>query len=212
MVEFSIFGIRVRVEPFFWVFLALIGGGFQALASNSPEAYLGVALFVLAGFVSILIHELGHALMIKKFGLPTEIVLTTFGGYASYPAGILTRRKSFVVTAAGPLLQLVCGGIVFVALISAPPLGGKLHLFFHYFVVVSIFWAVLNCLPIYPMDGGQMLGAILGPRRAKALYMTGMTTAGIMGMIALAFGSILLMVFMGLFAFQNYQLYQQSRY
>ena len=106
MIQFSLFGIPVRVELIFWLTLALIGGG---LSARDSESLLVVALFVLAGFVSVLIHEMGHALMIRKFKLPTQVVLAAFGGYATYPPGILTRKQSFIVTAAGPVIQLVFG-------------------------------------------------------------------------------------------------------
>ena len=95
MIEFKLFGIPVRVEPLFWLTIAILGGG---LSAKSSEGLLLVALFVLAAFVSVLIHEMGHAMMIRKFGLPTEITLTTLGGYATYPAGVLSRKKSFLVT------------------------------------------------------------------------------------------------------------------
>ena len=102
MLSFRLFGIPVRIEPWFWVILALIGGGLRA---NDALSMLWVLLFVLAGFISILVHELGHALTVRKFGLSPAITLIAFGGYASFPAGRLTRKQSFLVTAAGPGVQ-----------------------------------------------------------------------------------------------------------
>lgn len=209
MIQFSLFGIPVRVEPLFWLTLALLGGGLHA---TNADALLDVAMFVLAGFLSVLVHEMGHALMIRKYNLPTQVVLTTLGGYATYPSGVLTRKKSFLVTAAGPLIQLVFGGMVFAAVFFLPDQGGRLDLFFLYLIVISIVWALFNCLPIYPLDGGQMLAAILGPRRAKGLHMTGMITAGIVGALALSGGQLFVALFMGMFLYQNYQLYQQYKY
>lgn len=211
MIRFKIFGIPVTVEPWFWLTMAFIGGGFSALQSNNPEAFLRVALFVLAGFVSILIHELGHALTIRKFGLPTQITLTTFGGYATHPAGILSRTKSFLVTAAGPAIQIVFGLLVLLIYINTSMPSDHIEYFVFILAAISIIWAVFNCLPIFPLDGGQMLASILGPRRAKILHMTGIICAIIIGLIGLKFGYMLVLVFMGLFAWQNYQMLQQNR-
>ena len=212
MIRFNIFGIPVRVEVWFWITLALLGDDpkFSALNSNNPTVYLHVALFVLAGFVSILIHELGHALMIKKYKLPTEIVLTTMGGYATYPSGRLSRKQSFLVTLAGPAVQLIFGLLILFGIqqqFVMPSLA--VGYFVSKLVVISIVWAVFNCVPIFPLDGGQMLAAVLGPRRAKGLYITGMVTAAILGLWALSVGSIFMTAFMGFFVYQNYQFYQR---
>ena len=72
MFSFRIFNIPVRVEPWFWVTLALIGG---ALRANTKEALIAVLFFLLAGFISILVHELGHALTARFFRHRVEIVL-----------------------------------------------------------------------------------------------------------------------------------------
>lgn len=208
MIQFSLFGIPVRVEPMFWLTCSFLGGIFYARTS---EALLLVALFVIAAFVSVLIHEMGHALMIRKFRQPTAVTLSAFGGYATYPAGVLTRKKSFLVTAAGPAIQIAFGlGVLFLApFISLE--SSHLDSFVTYLVWVSIIWAVFNCLPIYPLDGGQMLAAVLGPRRAKALHVTGMVCAGLVGLYALTSGFMLMGIFMGMFTWQNYQMLQQHR-
>ncbi len=208
MIQFSLFGIPVRVEPWFWVTTAFLGG---ALYATNQEAMLETAMFMLAAFVSVLIHEMGHALMIKKFKLPTQVVLTFMGGYATYPPGILTRKRSFLVTLAGPAVQFAFGiGVLFLR-DYLPAHGTQANSFFFYLVWISLVWAVFNCLPIYPMDGGQMLAAILGPRRAKAVHMTGIITAAAIGMLALTSGQMFIAIFMGMFAYQNYQYYQQVR-
>ena len=76
MVRFTIFGIPVQIQPFFWITLAIIGG---ALGADSRAAIFSILLFVLASFISILVHELGHALTARKFGaqVGSTIMLTT---------------------------------------------------------------------------------------------------------------------------------------
>ena len=143
--------------------MAFIGGGLHA--ANSIDI-MYVFVFVFAGFLSILVHELGHAVMIRKFGLPTSITLQAFGGYASYPAGRLNRKQSFIVTAAGPAVQFAFGVLLIIAARSiAMPEGSLFRPFLQDLIWVSIVWSILNCLPVYPMDGGQMLAAVIGPKK-----------------------------------------------
>jgi Zn-dependent protease len=209
MIQFSILGIPVRVEPWFWITMAFIGGGLNA--ANSTDILL-VFVFVFAGFLSIMIHELGHALTIRKYGLPTAITLQAFGGYASFPPGKLDRKQSFVVTAAGPALQFAFGVmlIIFTPNISIPE--GSLFLpFLRDLIWVSIAWSILNCLPVYPMDGGQMMAAILGPKRQHNVHLISSLVAVAVGIAGyLYLGTILLPIFMALFAWQNWQSYQAS--
>jgi stage IV sporulation protein FB len=209
MLSFNLFGIPVRVQPWFWVTLALIGGG---LSANDSLSMLLVVMFVLAGFVSVLVHELGHALTVRKFGLPTSITLIAFGGFASYPAGVLTRKQSFMVTAAGPALQLALGILVAAIRVSVEvPPASLLNHFTFYLVLVSVAWALLNCLPIFPMDGGQMLAAVLGPKRQRYVYLTGAVCAAIIGLLAFTqLSSYLLPIFMAYFAWKNWQSFQQQ--
>lgn len=209
MLNFTILGIPVRVEPWFWITMAFIGGGLHA--ANSADILL-VLVFVFAGFLSILIHELGHALTIRKFGLPTAITLQAFGGYATFPAGKLTRQQSFMVTAAGPAVQFALGVLLIVlARNIAIPEGSLFLPFLSNLIWVSIAWSILNCLPVYPMDGGQMLAAILGPKKQHYVYLISSIVAVAVGIAGYLFlGTILLPIFMALFAWQNWQSYQTS--
>ncbi len=189
--------------------MAFIGGGLHA--ANSTDILL-VLVFVFAGFLSIMIHELGHALTIRKYGLPAAITLRAFGGYASFPAGMLDRKQSFVVTAAGPALQFVFGVLLIVLAPSISIPEGSLFLpFLRDLIWVSIAWSILNCLPVYPMDGGQMMAAILGPKKQHNVHLISSIVAVIIGVAGyLYLGTILLPIFMAFFAWQNWQSYQAS--
>jgi len=207
MLQFRCFGIPVRVQPWFWLTLLLIGGGLSA--SNSVE-FMRVGMFIIAGFLSILIHEMGHATMIRRYGLPAEITLVAFGGFASYPPGRLDRKQSFLVTAAGPGIQLAFGlaALALLKLIPIPP-GSLLLYLAVFFVWVSIFWAVFNCLPIHPMDGGQMLAALLGPRRQRTVFATSAVCAILIGLLGYGLlRSWLIPVFMALLAYKNIRDFQ----
>ena len=129
-----------------------------------------------------MIHELGHALTIRKYGLPAAITLRAFGGYASFPADKLDRKQSFVVTAAGPALQFVFGVLLIVLAPSISIPEGSLFLpFLRDLIWVSIAWSILNCLPVYPMDGGQMMAAILGPKKQHNVHLISSIVAVIIG-------------------------------
>lgn len=208
MFRFNLFGITVTVEPWFWLTMAFLGG---ALRVDSKDGFLNVILFVMAGFISILIHEMGHALMIRKYKLPTQIVLTTFGGYATHPAGVLSRKQSFLVTAAGPGIQIVLGLLALAFIWNFKMPSQPFAHFAWTLCGISLFWAVLNCLPIFPLDGGQMLAAILGPHRAKATHTTGVVCSGILGILAFSSRQYFIAIFMGFFAYQNYQMLKQVR-
>lgn len=207
MLNFSIFGIPVSVQPFFWLTMALLGG---ALRTNSAEALLSLVLFMLAGFISILVHELGHALTIKHYRLPTQITLHGFGGYASYPGGILTRSQSFLVTAAGPAFQLVLALIAYVLMRRLPITGITPFLVSLYFV--SFFWALLNLLPVLPMDGGQLVNATLGPARIRTTLWISIITGVGVGIYALKIGQPFLAILLGMFAFQAGQALRETRW
>lgn len=210
MVRFSIFGIPVLVHPFFWLTMAIIGG---ALWADSAQDLLLVAIFVVAGFVSILIHELGHALTARKFGARVEIVLQAFGGYAAYSGVRMTRPQSFTITAAGPAVQILLGLLAVSLLRQSSDLNPNAAHFLGALAWVSIVWALLNLLPVLPMDGGQMLNAILGPERVKLTLTISLVTAVTTGLLLYArFGSILILIFMGMFAWQSWQALRENRW
>jgi len=210
MLSFTIFGIPVRIEPWFWLTMVFIGGGLHARGSTG---IILVGVFVLAGFISILVHELGHALTIRKYGLPTAITLVAFGGFATYPPGILDRKQSFLVSAAGPALQFLLGIAMILVLRFVPvPPESLLFVLIRDTMLVSIIWAIFNCLPIYPMDGGQLLAAVLGPKRQRYVFLTGAVCAVLIGFLGFRyFGGFILPIFMALMAWKNWQDFQNSR-
>lgn len=208
MVEFSIFKIPVRVEVSFWITIGLLGVLWNQ--GTPSDLLVNAGLFVFAAFLSILIHELGHALMIRKFKLPTQIVLSSFGGYATYPPGYLTRLQSFLVTLAGPLLQATVGVLVLYTLFDHVP-NNKMLLLVFYFVNVSIIWAVFNCVPVLPLDGGRMVEAALGPRRIKTTLLISVISASLLAVLGFVFKQPFVAIFMIMFAWQNYQAYEQYK-
>jgi Zn-dependent protease len=211
MIRFSIFGFPVRIEPFFWVVLVLLGS--MGTRGGSREEILGVGLFVVAGFVSILVHELGHAFAGRRFGAHSEITLHGFGGYAAFSGGGFTRGQSFLVTAAGPALQILLGGAAYALLTST---SGMTQPAVHFFVMlwlISWIWAGLNLLPVVPLDGGQMLHAALGPERVNLTLWISILTALVSAVLVFRIlGSFIFPIFLGMFAWKAWKALQERNF
>ena len=207
MLRFTLLGIPVQIQPWFWLTMVFVGGGD---AANSRDALLRLTLFVLAGFISILVHELGHALTGRAFGARSEITLQAFGGYAEFAGGHFTRPQHFLVTAAGPFVQVLLGVAIWLLIPDLRSLKSDAGYFWQSLAYISLFWAALNLLPVLPLDGGQMLNAILGPARLRVtLWISILTAVGVGLLVFNRTGSILFPLFLGLFAFRSWQALRQ---
>jgi Zn-dependent protease len=211
MVRFSLFGIPIEIQPWFWISLLLIGG-MSVTDASSADGIIVLCLFVLAGFISILVHELGHALVGRSFGAPTAITLQAFGGYASFPPGAFTRKQNFLMTAAGPFFQMVLGGLFLVFSIFAPIPQTLIADFIGFVIIISFFWAILNLIPVIPLDGGRLMESILGPKRTKLTLSISMMVAIVAAILMFTkTGSFLFPIFLGMMAYQNWQALQHYR-
>jgi len=218
VIRFRLFGFPVTVEPWHWAILAFCG---DALGIKESEDLLPVLLFMAAGVVSILIHEIGHALTMRLFGgRHISIVLHGWGGQAASQGASFSRGQHILISLAGPLLQLACGLVVLIAVImSAATSSGSTVLeaspvyeLLSSFIEVSLFWAVLNLIPVYPMDGGQILRGILGPRRIQLTFQISIIVAIFVGVLGLIYlGRFLLPIFMVFFAVENYKALKRTR-
>ena len=147
----TIFGIPVRLHLTFLLFvgwLALSGGG------------SGMAL-VLGLFLCVLLHELGHALAARRFGIETrDIVLYPIGGVATL-TGRLRATQELVVALAGPAVNVVIAAALFG--LRRLGLGGE---FAFDLAAANAIMAAFNMIPAFPMDGGRVLRAFLAQRRS----------------------------------------------
>lgn len=162
MLRFQLFGFPILIQWMFWLNTALMGG---AISASSPQEFRRVIGWVIAVLVSIIIHELGHAFAMRSFGdRRVGIVLYAFGGFAQ-GSRRFTRSQDIQLTAAGPGLQIACGLAVGWIMKIWPVSNLWLRDLGDAFTVVSIFWALLNLLPILPLDGGRLCAAFLGKMR-----------------------------------------------
>lgn len=182
MLRFTLFGFPVQIHGMFWINNALMGGALSA--GNSPEAFRSVLAWVVAVLLSILIHELGHAMAMRNYGdRRVGIVLYAFGGLAigSKPR---TRQEDFLVSAAGPGLEILAGLAVGWATTLWPPPSLWLRQMLDAFTVVSIFWALLNLVPVLPLDGGHLCQAWLGPRKRRQVLIISLTCAVVLALLS----------------------------
>ena len=209
MLEFKIFNIPVKVEPWFWIVLALLGG---AIGADSKSALLQILMFLAAGFISILVHELGHALTARHFGHRVRILLHGFGGLAFYQGGGHTRKRTFLITAAGPAIQIVLGLLALALFNQFGGMSRPTREFLWILYWISFVWALLNLLPILPLDGGRLLESILGPGRIRLTLTISMATAVLVCLLCLSSGRIFGAMLTGIFAYESYKGLRQLSY
>ena len=111
--RFKLFGMPVAVHWFFWLVALLISPVLHV--ANSPQGFQLLVIWIAVVFVSILVHEFGHAFAFRRYGGRPSIMLWGMGGFATAP-GRYTRNQNIVITAAGPGVQLVLAGIFYLLL------------------------------------------------------------------------------------------------
>ena len=167
---FRLFGFEVEVRLGFWLTALLLG----SQGNFDTESLKRVLLWTPILFVSILVHELGHAFAIKWQKLQPSIVLHFMGGLTSWREVLpVSRRARIVISLAGPFAGFLLGGLVFATVlvlaatgVHIPPespirdaLGMALW--------INIIWGAVNLMPVLPFDGGHVLEQALGPRRQR---------------------------------------------
>ena len=166
----SFAGIQVRVHATFLILLAWVAFASYQLRGTVSDAVSGV-VFILAVFASVVLHEYGHALMARHFGIPTkEITLLPIGGVAQLERIPKEPQRELAVAVAGPAVTI---GIVIVLLAvllaTGLPTGPGVLLregapFLSRLMWVNVWLAVFNAIPAFPMDGGRVLRAVLATR------------------------------------------------
>jgi Zn-dependent protease len=155
--NFRLFGFRVRVHPLFWLGAVLLGA--SILNHRDGNGLLYLLIWVVVVFVSILVHELGHAFAFRRFGSDSHIVLWVFGGLAVPYSAVAGRWRRIVVYLAGPIAGFILCGIVYFSnrLTDWALAGGTAVLMLYVFLfAVNLFWGIMNLLPVFPLDGGQV--------------------------------------------------------
>jgi len=148
-------------------------------------------------FLSVLVHELGHALAARRYGVRvTAITLWVFGGIASLERTPRAPARELVIALAGPAVSLGCAlgaGLTASAVPSGGALATQTALFLlGYLAVMNAGLAAFNMLPAFPMDGGRVLRALLArsrphPEATALAALVGKAVAVLLGLLGAAF-------------------------
>lgn len=247
----QIAGIPVRIHPLFWA-------GAIVLGFHPGVDPLTLITWVMVVLVSILVHEFGHALLMRRFGQTPYVVLHMLGGYASDGAadpystsawnvtsvrrsahGSSSRQRQYqrlLILIGGPgagfflaacvvLIIVGTGGVFrfepdfpifwrFRLGIGPYDAHAPLYNLVFFILMVNILWGLLNLLPVFPLDGGQICRELLIMYQpwnglVWSCYISFAVALGI-ALIGLQLQQIYIAIMFGLLAYQSYQTIQQT--
>ena len=196
-------GIKVFIHWTFWIIIGWIFMMHFQMGHGWAEGIQG-ALFILVLFACVVLHEFGHALMAKRYGIPTrDITLYPIGGVASLDKMPDKPAKELAVALAGPAVNFVIAGVLYIFLYvndQLLPISEIDHMsgdnFWFNIMAANVILAVFNLIPAFPMDGGRVLRALLAFNMGKLKATT----------IAARVGQFLAIVFVFLGFFSNFWL------
>lgn len=224
--HFRLFGFPVRIHPMFWVVSLILA--MQGSEKADPQF---VAIWVAVVFVSILMHEMGHALMQQYFGGHPWITLYSFGGLASCNDCDRRPRSQILISLAGPFAGFFLAAFIVSILFAAQhivaiqfgwnpivwlPFESRIaDIVIWSLLYVNIFWGLVNLLPIYPLDGGQV---------SRQLFLMWNSSTGTLRSLELSAGAAVLVagyailksdwyvaLLFGFLAYGNFQAIQFNR-
>ena len=250
--HFQVLGFPVRISAWFWLGATFFGfalakGLDDLFEQDSPGRLPLLLLWNACLLVSIVIHELGHALAFRRFGIESSIVLYHFGGLAiperssdfrGRNASSLSPKEDLIVAFSGPLLQVVSGLLVWgVIKISGHGLSftgyypmplwpfdlipgftsGEsierpiLYSLLVFYLLPSFLWALLNLIPVLPLDGGRICSAIVQWNNGSLSlsFQISLITAIVVAVYAYSNGDTYLAMMFALFGYNNYQRLEQ---
>jgi Zn-dependent protease len=202
------FGIPVYMHLTFLLLLAWVGVS-HWVQSKSLEAVIGGVAFIVAIFACVVLHEFGHALTARRYGITTrDVTLLPIGGVARLERMPDEPMQELWVALAGPAVNVVIAAALFLWIRTTglfSPVdqlsvtGGS---FLERVMVVNVSLVLFNLIPAFPMDGGRVLRALLATRMeyTRATHIA----AGIGQAVAFGFGFVglfyyPLLIFVGLF-------------
>src|SRR5215510_154018 len=199
----KIFGIPVKIDMSFLFICAVLAYG-----RLSAPAFLIEWLAVI--FVSILVHELGHALVVRSFGMSPQILLYSMGGLTSWrDEKDISHAKRIAISLAGPFAGFLFGGVVYLSGRAMPGLiADDFWIVTHGdLLFVNWGWGIFNLLPILPLDGGNVAYSIeqwaTKKQSGVITRVISLLVCGSVGLWALSIGWLWIVFLMALFAINN---------
>lgn len=238
-VHFGLFGFAIRISIGFWIMAVVFGydlvSDIERLFPDSRGPLLLIWIFSV--FLSILVHELGHAFAMRWCGIHSSVVLYHFGGLAipQNSFGMGFSKKSYgkaekiFISAAGPIAQLLLAALVIMLarvqgfqillmpgfLQDVPGLSGGQQIdspglfgLINFLVWPSVMWALLNLIPVFPLDGGQIAREIIdffGGTTHSSLVLSIICAVG-MVLYGLRESQIFMVLLFASLAFSNYEM------
>ena len=232
MIRFSIFGIPVEIQPWFWLMVFFLGGGMRI---GDSASFLQIATFAVIALISILVHELGHALVGRRLGGGrASIVLWGLGGLAYNHGGRFDRNGRMWMILAGPGAGFLLGIFTLLVLAVLSDLQGALsfaglilfgqgkvspavaELFYEQhmrayifiqFIYINFLWSLINLLPVHPLDGGQFADLFIKNRNHT--HWLGVVCGAAAALLFISLGQGYAACLFGLLAYQNYSAIQK---
>ncbi len=203
---FTLANVPVSISPWFLFLLFYLSKG------------AGVPIVLAAACItlSLLVHEFGHALMARRFGMTPEILLHGYGGHTTHSPAQRDRDDALIV-AAGPLSGMLLAAVSYAAIAYvplhaiAPQQAFTVAQTLNYLVLINVFWSIFNLLPLWPMDGGLLfrLGMLrlFKPATAERVtHITGLVLVALAMLAATKYApSILVFLILGMMGWQNFQ-------
>lgn len=194
--------IPVLIFPFFWFLILMIGW-------LNSMSLLGTIIWSAVIFVSILIHEYGHALTALMFGQRAEINLVGLGGVTKREGPKLAKWKEFLIVLNGPLAGLLTFVVAYFFLDYVTEKKTTLFYALQVAVEVNLFWTLLNLLPVLPLDGGQLfriiLESVFGLRGLKFAFLISIILAAVIGLYFFLIQQIFMGALFFLLGFESYR-------
>ena len=214
--RFRLGQVPVEIELFHFLSAALLGIN-QSRGSNGLSWLL---LWVAVVVGSVLVHEIGHAVALARYRKPSTIILHGLGGVTTHPGG-LSPRQNIVVHLAGPVPMLLLVGLPARWWYAQQFHHGStsaflLHLAFDLWQV-NFWWSVINLVPLWPLDGGQVLASLIQLRNGRGnwsiVHWTSISVAIIGGAWALSISrdNAYIFLFGLILAVQNFMRMQGGR-
>jgi stage IV sporulation protein FB len=184
-------GTDIKLHLTFLAFVAWVGWG--AYSAQGPAAAASILLFIAAVFVCILLHEFGHILTARRFGVRTpDVILLPIGGVARLERMPTVPRQELLIALGGPAVTLAIVAVLYAVLRARGDAASVLTWTMQDLSVAGVMqlnlWLLaFNMIPAFPMDGGRVLRALLAMR--LGLERATRIAAGVGQVLAVAMGT-----------------------
>lgn len=204
---FTIYGFKIRLDASWFVLAVLVTWSlatsfFPVVLPNSETLtyWLLGAGGALGLFISIVAHEVSHAIVARRNAIPMRgITLFIFGGVAEMDAEPPSARSEFLMAGAGPVASFILGGLL-LSIRFVVPVPSSIGALLGYLATINIVLAIFNLMPAFPLDGGRILRAALWHRwrNLRRATKTAATVGSAFGVLLIV-GGVYLVVAQGEF-------------